>query len=348
MTPQTRKHLGRLIVATAIVVVIFAFVLPAFASYGDAWDVIAGLTAGSIVVLVGLYAINLLASWVVRREVMPGLTLRRAALSNEASTAVSNTLPVGGMFGVGLTYLMYKSWGFSGADVARATVVSGIWNTFVKLGMPVVALLLLAVTHTVSNTWAILAGLGVATLMLGIVALWLIIRTTAIARRAGELAGDVVQSIVGRWRSVTTTRWGDNMAEFSTGTRRLLDHRWHRLTLAAIASHVSVFGVFLGSMRAVGVSGRDLDWIQLLAAFAIVRLISALPITPAGLGVAELGYVAALTLISPVPDAQILAAVLVFRFFEVVPPIFIGTLFYVLWKASPSGRRELAAAEAAA
>ena len=72
--------------------------------------------------------------------VQPGLRVREAAVANLASTAVANTLPGGGALGVGVTMTMQRSWGIPVASTALATVVSGIWNNFVKLGLPVVAL----------------------------------------------------------------------------------------------------------------------------------------------------------------------------------------------------------------
>ena len=47
--------------------------------------------------------------------------------------------------GVGLTYSMLGSWGFSKSRSTLSVVVTGIWNNFAKLGMPIVALAILAV-----------------------------------------------------------------------------------------------------------------------------------------------------------------------------------------------------------
>ncbi|MCP5031967.1 MAG: hypothetical protein GY939_09210 [Actinomycetia bacterium] len=64
---------------------------------------------------------------------------RQAFVVNNSPTAVSNTMPGGGALGVAVTYSMYRSWGFDRTAIGLSVVVSGIWNTFVKLGLPVLA-----------------------------------------------------------------------------------------------------------------------------------------------------------------------------------------------------------------
>src|SRR5207253_9750432 len=76
---------------------------------------------------------------------LPGLTLGQAAVSNQTSTTVANTVPGGGVVAVGVSYRMYRAWGFSDAEIAISTVVTFVWNVFAKLALPLVALIALAV-----------------------------------------------------------------------------------------------------------------------------------------------------------------------------------------------------------
>jgi uncharacterized protein (TIRG00374 family) len=82
------------------------------------------------------------------------------------------------------------------------------------------------------------------------------------------------------------------------------------------------------------VSGSEVSWVEALAAFALVRLLSAFPVTPGGLGVVELGLAAALVLAGG-QEAQVVAAVLVFRVLTFVLPIPIGAITWWLWRRSP-------------
>ena len=106
------KRILQTVVSLAIVVGIFAFAFPQFADYGDVWTEITAMTYIEIVTLFGVAIWNLVTYWFVLTAVMPGLTYPQAAVSNQASTAVANTMPGGGAIAVGVTYAMYRSWGF--------------------------------------------------------------------------------------------------------------------------------------------------------------------------------------------------------------------------------------------
>jgi uncharacterized protein (TIRG00374 family) len=85
---------------------------------------------------------------------------------------------------------------------------------------------------------------------------------------------------------------------------------------------------------------------EVLAAFAFVRLVSALPITPGGLGVVELGLSAAL-IAAGGPKAPVVAAVLLYRALTYLPPILIGLVLYLKYKKGSAARRERLEAAAA-
>ena len=75
-----------------------------------------------------------------------------------------------------------------------------------------------------------------------------------------------------------------------------------------------------------------------------MRLVSALPITPGGVGVVELGLTVSLQVAAGVDafDAKIAAAVLVFRTITFILPIPLGALAYMYWRRSTSWRRSAA------
>jgi len=77
-------------------------------------------------------------------SVLPSIRLREAAVVNLGSNAVASTLPAGGALAMGVSWAMLSSWGVSTAEYVLYTLVSGIWNVFARLGLPVLALLVLA------------------------------------------------------------------------------------------------------------------------------------------------------------------------------------------------------------
>jgi uncharacterized membrane protein YbhN (UPF0104 family) len=77
-------------------------------------------------------------------------------------------------------------------------------------------------------------------------------------------------------------------------------------------------------------------WQTSLAAFAFVRLLTALPITPGGLGITELGLVGTMAAgAGHGGAAQVTAAVLLYRAVTYLPPIPLGAVTYMMWQHTP-------------
>jgi uncharacterized membrane protein YbhN (UPF0104 family) len=331
------KRIVQAVISLAIIAGIFLGVMPLIADYGDVFDTIRAMTSletGSLV-LIGLW--NLATYWFVLTAALPGLRLREAAVVNQASTAVSNTLPAGGVIGVGVSISMLTSWGFTIGSIGRSAVVTGIWNNFVKLGMPVLALSLLALEGDVTPVRLAAAAIGIAVLVAAVVVFALLLRSDRLARAIGRGVGRVVDWARNLLKKAPVGDWEDRSSAFRTDTIGLLRHRWIRLTVATLVSHISLFLVLLVALRHVGVSQSDLSWIAVFAAFAFVRLISALPLTPGGVGVVELGYAAVMTLgLDDLTSAQVVAAILVFRAITYLLPIPLGLLSYITWRVNKS------------
>jgi putative heme transporter len=136
--------------------------------------------------------------------------------------------------------------------------------------------------------------------------------------------------------------WDERARRFRADIIGLLAHRWVRITVATIVSHISLFLVLLVALRDVGVSNDEVSWTAALAAFSFVRLLSAVPLTPGGLGVVELGLTAALG--SGLPDStknQIAAAVLLYRGLTWFLPIPLGVGCWLFWRTNTSWRHSI-------
>ncbi len=84
-----------------------------------------------------------------------------------------------------------------------------------------------------------------------------------------------------------------------------------------------------------GVSEAQVGWAEALGAFAFVRFLSAVPLTPGGVGIVELGLSAALVYAGG-PRAEVVAAVLAFRALTYLVQIPFGAITYAYWQ---HGRR---------
>ena len=140
-------RIAQIVGSAAVVVVIFALVLPKIASYSDVWKTISSLTWLEISTLV-LPPFNLFTYWWQMMSALPGLSLGQAAVNNQSSTTIANILPGGGAIAVGVGGGDVPPTGGSAPrrSPSRSRSTTGIWNSFLKLGLPIVALVILTFT----------------------------------------------------------------------------------------------------------------------------------------------------------------------------------------------------------
>ncbi|SDX31455.1 conserved hypothetical protein [Geodermatophilus africanus] len=322
---------GRAALTVAVVVAVFGGVLPRIADYSAAWELVRGLTALEVAGIGVIALVNLFSYAPLWMAAMPGLSLGRAVLSDQASTAVSNTVPVGFAFGVGTNVAMYHSFGFSPAAITRAVALTGVWNTLVKLATPAVALGGVALVGDVDPGLGTAALVGSGVLLLGVGALVAVLshgRAAAVLAAAAERAAGRAARAV---RRQPPSGWVARTDRFRTGSLDLIRHRWVQLTAAAVGSHAALFLVLLACLRAVDGRGANVPWVVVLAVFSLTRLVTLVPITPGALGVAELSYVAGLTAVGVDPAAAA-GAVLLFRFLTWFLPIPTGIVTWLLWR----------------
>jgi uncharacterized membrane protein YbhN (UPF0104 family) len=339
--PARGHHVLRGVLVVALLAAVFFGVLPQLANLSDVWTHVAQMSTWHVVELVAIAIGSLLAYGLVLMAVMPGLTFAQATVVSQSSTAVANTMPAGGALALGVSYRFYGSWGYSKAVITRNVLVTGVWNIFAKLVMPLVALVLIAVTGeaTAALVAAAIAGLVVLAIAVALGALAL--ASEAGARRVGELAAPIAGWVNRRRRRPPPRDTGETAVAFRRETIGLLRERGGRLTAAMVLSHVSVFVVLLWSLRAVGVSAGEVGWIEVLAAYAVARLFSAIPVTPGGIGLVELGLAGALIAVGG-PHAGVVAGVLVFRVLSFFLPLPFGLATYVVWRRERGWRRPVA------
>jgi uncharacterized membrane protein YbhN (UPF0104 family) len=341
-TPPRRRPLWRRLLgpvfSLVLVAAVYFWFLPQFTSLSAVWASVQAMTGVQVTILLVAAVWNLATYQFVMVTATPGMTLRQATVSTETTTAVSNTLIGGAAIALGLTYTMNSSWGFSRSRTSVCLLVSGLWNNFVKLGLPVVALALLAFTQPPSGGRWLAGLLGLAGLVTAGVLLWLVLRSRESAARVGRGLARVVSALLVALHRSPVTGWDLATTKFRDRTVLLLRARWHWLTLTTLVSHLSLFLLLLLSLRFCGVTSGQVGWTEALAVFALARLLTAIPFTPGGVGIIEFALIAGLAAAGG-DHAGVTAAVLVFRVLSYVLPIPLGVLTYVFWQRNRSWRR---------
>jgi len=317
-------------------VICFAWLLPAFAPYGAVVDQLrpaaGNLGLGGSLLLTLAVLANLTAPSLSQLAALPGLTIGRAVWADWSTTTVTNLIPGGSALSIGLIWAMYRSFGLARAAIARAIVVTGVGDILVKLGTPLPALLWLWTQRPVSGALAQAAIVATVLFAVAVTLMFVIVSGPATAARLGRFLDRL--PIAGRG-------WPHRLEKLRVDTVSLLGTRGWALAAATVAGHANLYLLLVLCLRAAGIERATLGWAPILAAFAFGRLATALPITPGGLGIMEVGLTGALSAVGSAPSAALVAAVLLFRAVSFALPLPLGTVGLMMWnvRASTSRRR---------
>jgi uncharacterized membrane protein YbhN (UPF0104 family) len=336
---STRRRVISGAVSLVLVVAIFVYAIPKIADYGEVWTTITSMTGLETGTLVVAMIFNLFTYWFANMAALPGLKLGQSAVLTQTTTSVANTIPAGGAVALGLTYQILRSWGFTGSAIALYIGVTGIWNIFTKLALPVISIALLAFTGGGGGAYMAAALVGVLVLAGAVVLLGLVFWRESFARRVGNRLGRIVSWFRRLAHKDPITDGADRASSFRADTVELVHRRWIPITLTTILSQLALYFVLLLCLRHVGVSEQEVSAIQVFAVFAFGRLLTALPITPGGLGVIELGYIGGLVAAGGAKP-EVVAAVLLFRVLTYGVQIPLGGVTYLIWRAKSGWRRE--------
>ena len=318
-------------VGIAVIVGTFVFVLPKVADYRSVWEVVKGLSWWQVGLLLGATALNLATYAPPMQAALPGLRFRQAFVLTQASTASTYVLPGGGAVGMGVSYGMLRGWGFTGRPVTLAVALTGIWNQFAMLAFPIVALALLTLSKEQNPLLQTVAFIGVAVLIITAGGFAVGMTSDRLAKWTGNMAARVVNWLEHFVRRGPVKWNGVSFVEFRHAAVGLLKRRWHVLTLAVLAGQLTVFLVLYVCLRVFDVSAGEVSLIEAFAAWSLVRLLGSIPITPGGLGIVEVGLTTALVGFGG-KNAEVVAAVLVYRFLTMVPTLLLGLVAGATWK----------------
>ena len=338
-SPRARQVIKG-VLSLVLVVGIFYFLFKRI-DFAEVWAEIKAMTWLELSVLLVIALWNLVTYVLVWMTVTtPRLSFGRGMLMTQSTTAISNTVPGGAAIGIGMTYSMMGRWGYSRSRTTTAVLVSGVWNSFIKLALPVFALAVVALQGRVSSARVIAALIGLAGLAAAIVVFALMLHSEDQARQVGLRAGRIGSRLLALIHRPPVAGWEIATVKFRARTVDLLRHGWIPITVASLLSHLSLYLVLLVALRQVGVSEAEVSWAEVLAVFAFARLATAIPFTPGGAGVVEAVLIGGLVAAGGEAD-QVTAAVLVYRALTWALPILVGIVCYLWWRrqSMPTGRQ---------
>jgi uncharacterized membrane protein YbhN (UPF0104 family) len=283
-------------------------------------DVVGDVGFWHIALLGLIWAGGLCMYCVVLSSALPGLGARRTLTVNLTGSAIANSIPLGGALATALNWRMLRGWGHSNAAFVAFSTVTNALAVLMKLMLPVVAVgcLVAASAQVPFVLWCTAAVCAAALVLSATAAFWL-------SRRPSGSAP-------------ARSRWLRKAEAFLAGSGgqivQIVRRRWAWLLAGSIA-YTGAQIVLLGlSLRAVGLV---VPVATIIAAAAIERLGTVIPLTPGGAGIAEVGTVAWL-IAAGLDPTQAVAGVLLYRAFVVVMEIPVGGAVLAGWVWHNRGR----------
>lgn len=326
---MTRRRL-QAVLGLGLAVVLLAWGLPFFAR--TSWHaVLAVLGAIPISTVLSLQTLMLLGLWMYTFTLtgsLPGLRHTKALIVNVCGSSVGNLLPGGGAAGLAATYSICRSWGFSRRDVSTSAIVTGVWNVLARVALPVVGIAALYLGS--SDLPQAAQDAAVAGSLSGLAVLGAFVAVLA-SERAAHLIGHgldwLLRPLLRRAARRRTTSLDALVTDLRSRIIDVVRTGWLFMTYGLVGFFSIYFVLFWFCMNAVGV---HLRFGTMFAAFAIGRLLTAVGVTPGGLGVTETGTAAVLVGWGANP-AEATAGVVLFSIFTHLMEIPLGALGWIIW-----------------
>ena len=361
MSSRTKQIL-QTVIGLGLAAAMLIWGLPYFAktSWTDIWSVIRTIPLSHALLFQALMLLGLWCYTFTFTGSLHGLSHVKALIVNLCGSSVSNLLPGGGAVGLAATYAICRSWGFSRRATSTSVIVTGVWNVLARIALPVVAIGALwfgGVTLPPALTDLAVAGMFTGLAVLGALV------AIMVSERAAQAIGRALDWALGPIRRrrhakaaakalATATTDADaeagrplpaeedpavpsmSIEELVTDLRARINEvvgsGWLSMTLGMVGFFGFYYVLFVLIMRETGVT---LPLNLLFAAFAIGRLLTAVGITPGGIGITETATSAVLVGWGA-EAAGATAGVVLFSIFTHLMEVPLGALGWLMWTAS--------------
>lgn len=328
LPPLGWKDIAKSLVGLVVVIVLIAYGLPYFldTTWAEIWTQLARVQLGSAVAMAALLVGGLLAyTWVLTGS-LPGLGHFQGLKANAVSSLVANVLPLGAAIGFALQFMMFRSWGFLKREISTSLMVTGLWNLLARIALPVVGCLVLVAgpidaPRIVINGALIAGAVGTAVILVT----WLMV----FSDRVSDLVVKVVHTSAGWVGRGTRLRQVEHIIDDQRRrVASVVRSGGLKMTLGMTGQFVLLFGLYWFAARSVGL---DLPLAELICAYTFRQLLTAVAITPGGLGVTEVGTAGLLVILGGSPGAASATALLyaIYAHLVVVP---FGVAALVSWR----------------
>jgi uncharacterized membrane protein YbhN (UPF0104 family) len=228
---------------------------------------------------------------------------------------------------------MASTWGFSGEEFTLYTLVSGLWSQFAKFGTPAVALIALVSVGKASRPLVLATVLGTAVFLAALGAVIAGLHSDRFMALLGRFGQRVLDRVFGWFHRSGPGNVEQGFLNFKHHAADLIKRRGWPMSISTLASDLCGWFVQLACLRACGVPASEVSWEKSFAGYALIRLLTTIPITPGGIGITEVGLTAYLASgDGSAATDRIAAAILLARALTFVVPIPFGAVNFAAWR----------------
>lgn len=333
----TSRHILQSVIGLALAIALVGWGLPYFAktSWRAVLDTLGSVGPGTTAGLLALMTVGLWSYTFTLTGSLPGLSHPRALILNVCGSSVGNLLPGGGAAGVATTYAMCRSWGFTRRDISTSVIVSGVWNILARVALPVIGIAALLTQSTDLPAGVVRGGvIGAVSGVLLLGAFVSMLMSERAANRIGRGVDHVLRPLWRRTRHGREVRVDDLIRDLRARVTAVVRTGWMSMTFGLVGYFGVWFLLFWLCLHAVGVR---MEITHVFAAYAVGRLLTAVGITPGGLGVTESGTAAVLVAWGT-NGTSAAAGVVLFTVCTHLMEIPLGAIGWVAWGLSPKHR----------
>ena len=315
--PASKIVLGALSLVLVLVVLIWALPWATGASWAQIFGTLAGAPVWAVPAVTLLGAAALVLETVTVRTAVTGSRYSSALLGHTASAGLGLALPGGSVLGLGLMGWILRRAGLTIPVILTGIIAASLVEMVTtSILVPLLGLGAYAVSSTLGITGLSLPGALWAALIAVLGAMVALALLVVVLRR-GSLAG-----ILGRLDGLVPAHVAAGILTQRNALVEMLRQRPLMLLLPTLAARALQWTALLLAIHAVG---ADVPLLLTVAVFALGRVISLVPITPGGAGIAETVGAAALVALG-VGAADAAAAMLLMLVTTLVVPLVAGAV----------------------
>lgn len=285
----------------------------------------ARLSWWQVVPLVVVLLVRQVLNGVPLSQFVPGLTLRRSVQNDLAANLLGTVTPPPG--DVVIRVAMFKSWGVSVLDGMAGVTLNMLTFYAVRLLMPSIGLVLLAIVGAESGNVG-LAVLFVVLALAIIAGLLLVLAQERWAVLLGRLGAQVAQRLR---READPDQWSRTVVDFRSRVAAGLPARLARSMGALVLMVLADATILTLALRFTGVDAARLPLLLVVGTFCTAYPLTVMPLF--GFGVLDATLLAAFTDVAGLEaEPSIVAALAIWRGVTLLGTLAIGALVTLNWR----------------